>query len=537
MLWVSPIEQVIKEINFATYHTKQAKFHYMNILTTTADVSNMTWNGNSIASHFHPLMGNSDYSFARIEIPEGNHHLKGSVGFLAHVYGYGERESYAYSCGSSTIQRSVTFNGSPLMIDSTYHGKFCVNEDIEMKLNIGNNDYESILWDYGDGITYVAPTNISNDEKKKTSHTYTVPGWYDLKVTAVYINQCTGTKHNEEMRFSFRVVRADTILVAPKDSCISLADQAQIIADHGQAYLDSLVANGGRTILNPDAPCYEDKQLSFVKFDLETETVLDSTVRDGVDINGTWYDASTTVTWTVSQPHKCDQHFTCNLTVITCLEMNVTNNPEAQHVCPPQSLAVAYTKTKGSIKSARFVVEGILDKEVTFSDANTQMGTIELPTESLRKPGVYHGKLIVEDLYCGDIFTYPIDFMVYYPSDIFRYKFNNVLAVYNSGFGGNTGYTFKAYQWYLNYQAIEGATEPVLYLGDGVTFAIGDVVYVALTDMNDVTIPSCPQTIKDVPDYTAPETNNAPARKMLINGQFVIEKGDGTYDIYGQKVQ
>lgn len=111
------------------------------------------------------------------------------------------------------------------------------------------------------------------------------------------------------------------------------------------------------------------------------------------------------------------------------------------------------------------------------------------------------------------------------------------MAVYKKGYGGNVGYDFKAYQWYLNYQPIEGATESVLYLGDSTTFEIGDVVYVALTDMNDITIPSCAQTVYSVPDYTAPEPEQAPARKMLINNKFVIRKGESTYDIYGQKVK
>ena len=123
-----------------------------------------------------------------------------------------------------------------------------------------------------------------------------------------------------------------------------------------------------------------------------------------------------------------------------------------------------------------------------------------------------------------------------YPEDIVKYKFNNVLAVYNSGYGGNDGYSFKAYQWYRNYQPIEGATSSVLYLGDGVTFEIGDQVYVELTNFSGLTLPSCPLTIYSVPDYEV-HTDNVPARKTLQNNRFVIIKGDDTYDIYGQKVK
>lgn len=211
MLWISPIEQVIKEINFSTYTTQQAKYHYMNILTTTSNAASMTWNNQNISKYFHPLRGNEDYSYARIEIQAGNHNLKGKLGFLAHVYGYGERESYAYSCGSSTVQRSISFNDEPLLLDSVSTSTFYINQVIEMKLNIGNNDYQRVIWDFGDGVTYIPAPDASNKDKKIARHTYTSPGWYDLQVTAEYINSCTGQKHTETMSTSFRVIRPEEV--------------------------------------------------------------------------------------------------------------------------------------------------------------------------------------------------------------------------------------------------------------------------------------------------------------------------------------
>lgn len=537
MLWISPIEQVIKEISFSTYADGTDK-HFMNILTTTADIQNIVWTDEigtekSIANQFHPLSGNSEYSFARIEIQNGSHHLKGNVGFLAHVYGFGERCSYAYSCGSSTVQRSVTFNGTPLMIDSTYNGLFCVNEPIEMKLNIGNNNYQSIVWDYGDGVTYETPSYLSNAEKKSTTHTYTSPGWYDLQVSTVFVNQCTGILHNEDMHFSFRVVRADTVFVAPKDSCLSLEDRAQIIADHGQAYLDSLVEYGGRTIINPDAPCYEDKQISFVKFGLETETEFDSIVRNGVELNGRWYESDARVTWTVSKPHKCDQHFICNLKVITCLQMNIPNNAAEQTICPGEKLEIPYHKTKGHIGAAYFTVPGLIEKEAVVYDDNMMDGTFILPTSSLTKAGYYQGTLLIEDSETEcDAIEATINFTVLYPSDIFKFKFNNVLAVYQ-----NKGYEFTGYQWFRNGEAVEGATESILYLGQGVAFEEGDEVFVLLTDESGLTLPSCPQTLTDIQDYNPEEEEPAQAQKKIVNRRFMIQKGNEIYDIYGQKIQ
>lgn len=544
-VWISPIQQKINRITFGACYTTKTQAHFLNIVTETATCSNtkltayMGQYGKDWSDKLTWTLvpGNPTYSYARVQIgdktPDVNvFTLENAKGFIATVYGNGDDESYAYSAGSAAVEQGVNVDGETFTNGYRSDSKFCVDTEMTFDAKVGTDEISRVDWNFGDGTTesYGLPL---------TTHQYTSPGWYDVTAELYGHQVCT----NEEnvwlgkVKFSFRVVRADTILVAPKDSCLSLADQAYIIAEYGQEYLDSLVTKGGKTILNPDAACYEDKQLSFVKFGLETETVIDTTVRDGAYINGQWYDTDAVIQWTVSQPHKCAQHFTCNLTVITCLGMDVTNHPESQYICPPQSLKIAYSKRKGGIKSAWFVVPGVLNEPVEFENGNTQLGTVELPTESMRKPGIYSGTLYVEDLYCGDTLTFPIDFTVFYPSDIFRYKFNNVLAVYNSGYGGNIGYTFSAYQWYLNYEPIEGATGPVLYLGDGITFAIGDVVFVALTDMNGVTIPSCPQTITNVPDYTKPEMNYAPAQKMLIEGKFVILKDNGTYDIYGQKVQ
>lgn len=543
-VWVSPIQQKIGKITFGTCYTTKTKDHFLNVVTETATCQNTkltalygsTKIDKTDSLTWIPVPGNPTYSYARAKIGDSStskysvFSLENSKGVIATVYGNGDDESYAYSAGSAAVEQGVNVDGETFTNGYRSESKFCVDAALSFDAKVGTDEISRVDWTFGDGTTeyYGQP---------QTTHQYTTPGWYDV-TAELYGHQVCTTEDNKwlgTVQFSFRVVRADTILVAPKDSCISLDDQAQIIEDHGQAYLDSLVEHGGKTILNPDAPCYEDKQLSFVKFGLETETVFDSIVRDGVAINGTWYDASTTINWTVSQPHKCDQHFTCNLTVITCLDITVTNNPAAQHICPGEKLEIPYYREKGYIKSARFIVPELVDGEAEFDDDVIQNGTFILPTASINKAGIYQGKLLIEDRYCDSI-EVDIDFTVNYPSDIFRLKFNNVLAVYNSGFGGNTGYEFTGYQWYRNNQPIEGATESVLYLGQNVTFEYGDTVYVVLTDKDGMTLPSCEQILKDIPDFN-PQEEAAPARKMIINRKFVIRKGDDMYDIYGQRIQ
>lgn len=513
MLWISPIEQVIQEISFSTY-ADGTDIHFMNILTTTADVQNVVWTDEtnaqrSLASYFHPLSGNADYSYARVEINNGSHNLKGNVGFLAHVYGFGERCSYAYSCGSSTIQRSVTFNGMPLMIDSIYPGKFCLNEDIEMKLNIGNNDYESIVWNFGDGITATADPNASNEEKKRTSHAYTTPGWYDLTVSAVYVNSCTGQRHNEDMHFAFRVVRPDTVklqqLICMEEDYTGPASATDTtwIGD-----CDTVLITG-----------YEYSKKSSSSYELTAK------VTDGYELNGHWYtDSYQEDTLFVGfNAAGCDSIRICKLTLLMCLVMDLPE--KSLHICPGDPLDLQYSLIKGQMGEMRFICGS------TNVVLDPQNGFVSLPTEQL-KPGIHQAKITVYDVVCEQTLEFPLDITVYYPSDIFKFKFNNVLAVYNKEYNG--GYDFTAYQWYYNGQKIEGANTSVYH--SDVPLTAGEY-FVMLTNTSGLTLPSCSQTIQDgdIPDYS--DLHQAPATKHLINRQIVIRKGAENYNIYGQKIK
>ena len=521
MLWISPIEQVIKEINFATYHTQQAKFHFMNILTDSANVSTMTWNGQSIAKYFHPLRGNSDYAYARIEINEGNHNLKGYTGFLAHVYGYGERESYAYSCGSSTVQRSITFNGMPLMIDSIYSGYFCVDKEIEMKLNIGNNNYESVKWDFGDGTTYTSDAYASNKEKRSATHTYSIPGWYDLEISAVYVNTCTGKKHNETMRFSFRVVEAKTIYRKPTKECKP--------EDYDGPTEDIQIEEFGDCDSIVITPVFYGKESSYE---------YDQTAEDVAIINGVEYTNSQDVTWETLNSEGCAHHITCHLTIIKCLDLAITNEPQVQHVCMGDVYELPYSYDMDGYPGRAVLVrigyagEAELSLAGTSVEDNRRVGKLTLPIEDW-EPGMYTAKVQIEDLNCNTIAESPeLDIRVYYPQNVFVQKFDNVLAVYAPGNGGNKGYTFTGFQWYCNGVAIPYATSAVY--SSETPFTPGDVYYVALTNSQNITLPSCEWEIQGKTSMP----NKAPvAEKKLVNQRIHIIIDDRTYDMYGQRVE
>lgn len=540
-VWVSPIQQKIGQITFGTCYTDMTENHFLNIVTESATCQNTKLTALYGATQLDktnlltwiPVPGNPTYSYARAKIGDKTtkqfsvFRLENSKGFIATVYGNGKNESYAYSAGSAAVEQGVNVEGETFTNGYRSESKFCFGDSLEFDANVGTDEISRVDWTFGDGTTEYYGT-------PQTKHKYTTPGWYDV-TAELYGHQVCTEEDNVwlgRVQFSFRVVRADTIPVAPRDSCLTIQQQAQIVAEKGQQHLDSLVTYGETTIINPDAPCYEDKLFSFVKYGLETERTFDSIVRDGAEIDGRWYESDAVVTWTVEKPHKCPQHFTCNLTVITCLKIDVPNNPATQFICPGENLEIPYTKAKGHISNATFSVPGLIDKaDVTFDDyANN--GTFILPTSSIEKAGIYKGTLYIEDHDCDSVITVPIDFTVKYPSDIFKFKFNNVLAVYQ-----NTGYEFTAYQWVVNDKPVLDANSSIYYLGQGNTFNEGDVVYVLLTDKDGLVLPSCPQTLTDIQDYNPEPEEPAQAHKKIVNRRFVIQRGEDIYDIYGQKVK
>lgn len=542
-VWLSPIQQKINRITFGACYTKKTRAHFLNVVTETATCQQtkltaymgqygQDWSNKLIWTQ---VPGNTAYSYARVQIGNDTEDinvftLENSHGFIAHVYGNGEDESYAYSAGSAAVEQGVNVNGMTFTNGYRSDSKFCFGDVIDFDANVGTDEITRVDWYFGDGTTEYYG-------QAQTQHTYTSPGWYD--VTADLYGHQVCTNEDEmflgQVTFSFLVYRPDTTIgsVRPTD-CVSLEEYKS-----NPTYWDEKILHGDIDTVQEN--CYDDVVLDFVTYAAEKEDIRPDLV--GQDLvqgyNGKWYDVSTDVIDTIPDPYSgCNIYRKYHVEVITCLNLEVLNAPAMQTVCPGETFNISYTKHKGNIDGdATFRVPGYPDQTIILDD-NVTNGSFTVPVGDITKPGYYSGELLVNDLYCPDRnpLKYTIDFTVYYPEDIFKYKYNNVLAVYKPGQGGNEGYEFTAYQWFRNGAPIEGATSSILYLGQGVTFESGDIVYVMLTDKDGMVLPSCSQVIEDVKDFN-PEPQNAPAYKELINRSIVIQKGEHSYNIYGQRIQ
>jgi hypothetical protein len=507
MTWVSPIQQMMKEVVFGVMGTNNTHNHFVNIIVPTSHVSTAMLGNASIADRFIPVESNSTYSYARIKLATTStgqtnptYYLQCKGGFIATVYGNGSDESYAYSVGSSAVEQGVKVNGDPKPFTDGNRSdeKYCLGEMMTFDAQGGTDEITRVDWNFGDGTS-------ENYGQSSTSHSYTSPGWYDV-TAALYGHQVCTSESDQylgSVSFSFRIVRPDTVFGSVIPKCISLDEYKS-----DPAYWDDSIAHPRIDTVQEN--CYDTVKLNYIIYNRETEEFRDTIV--GRDIaygyDGTPYYASQDVVEVYKNAAGCDHFVRYYVKVITCLDITVNNNPATQHVCPGEDFSVSYTKNKGDIEGmATLKIPGTQDKEIYISNDNITDAWLTIPISEMTKPGEYKAQLQIKDENCGDLLKFDIDFKIYYPQDIFSLKYNNVLAVYASGYGGNTYGNFTSFQWYHNGALIPGATSAVYHTD--APFKPGDTYYVELSDGVATPLPACPLTIpQDVEDYNV---NKAPS--------------------------
>ncbi len=195
MIWINPIEQQINQITFATYESlgkdgsgtdKKTTYHFVNVVTDHPN--DITLDNNSIAAQFTPFGANSSYSFAQISLGSNaaSHTLKATQGgFIAHVYGYTENESYGYSAGGNvaTLTQSIMINGVEFTPEN--ENTLCGIDTIHFVCDL-DYTFSSITWDFGDGSPVATGT--------KVDHYYAHTGDYPAKCTILResSNLCQG---------------------------------------------------------------------------------------------------------------------------------------------------------------------------------------------------------------------------------------------------------------------------------------------------------------------------------------------------------
>lgn len=463
MVWVSPIEQKISEVTFATFSS--AVGHYVNIITDAYSRPTTTLDGTNIASRFMPLTGsNNKYYYARIPVSDAPHTIRSQGGFVGHAYGYGDKESYGYSVGSSATKTSLIINGKILDDDSVSGRRFCIGDTLHFEAKYDVN-VDNITWDMGDGVSFTSAA-------ERFSYVYESPGWVDVYALANSINPCDGTQYSDTIHVAFRIGTPDIhhhrFFVCDGES----------VTYAGKTYTESAL----------DSIAYDCDSLVYVHVEVghKDNIVLDTVAYDEFQLGSKTYYTSGTYSDTLVNMVGCDSVVTANVTIITCLEIELEQTAFMVGCGGEQEFFVPYHIKKGSFSEATFVCGAI---SVPLTDAGNGWN---VPLTGL-KPGRYTGEIHLQDMYCeGEVvLTFSIEYR--FPNTIFEQKWEDVLAVLNRNYNG--GYDIVAYQWYLDGMPIAGATSSVYYTGPEDTLKDGGSYSVLLTTRDGLQLLSCPKII------------------------------------------
>jgi len=112
MVMLPPVEQGVCHSSFYAINTVLTHHHYANIVTRTENVAGMMLDSVDISSQFTPM--DTLYSYAKVPLAQGVHSIDNTQGtFIAHFYGLGADESYAYVAGMSArkLTRQLLVDG------------------------------------------------------------------------------------------------------------------------------------------------------------------------------------------------------------------------------------------------------------------------------------------------------------------------------------------------------------------------------------------------------------------------------------------
>lgn len=524
MVWISPLEQNISKITFGACGTSGSEGHtnrhYVNVVVKTEDVNAITLSSEqrpNIPMTFQPVPSKPDYSYARVFLvdTDGSNPDKiytltshGNSGFIAHVYGSGKNESYAYSVGSSAVKRGIQVGNSTLEDGSVGVTTYCVNTAITFNAQVGTDIIDTAYWDMGDGVTFTDQSRIS------FNYTYDTPGWYDVTATVMAHKECPDTVYpRETVNVRIHVIRPDTI-VTRKFIC------------EGET-----LNYGGNTYTRDTTDTVAFACDSIVIFSLEvgkkTSYEFFSTERDSFVLAGKTYYKSGDYTATLTNAAGCDSLVTAHVTVLTCLDL-VVSSPDAVICADEAEFRIPYVHKKGDIGDAYISNRGVKTPITTsaLDDA------FVIPLNTFKADHYTKASVIVEDPICGGELTFPVSFDVLYPSSVFNQKWDNTLVLYNKDYNG--GYDFRAYQWYKNNMPIPGATGSYYVEEPLDTAAFYQVMLTRLDTATGELI-----QLLTCPYYPVVKNAHSPkaAEKVMENGEIYILKEGIKYSILGVAIK
>jgi hypothetical protein len=208
MVTLSPNNQLIKKVAFSAVKVVGIVNHYLNVIAKRGTESLTFLDGVNVGNQFQPVPGNSDFSYARIEISQGPHTLSNLEGIIGYVYGSGFIESYGYSAGASLA--NLNFRTE---VDYEFEVEgdkvACLDKLGTWNVIPFDPKFQIFEWTFGDGTPM--------QEGKVVDHKFENPGKYEIRITAF-----TGDRACDQIQeavFEVEVVESQGALEGPDTVC------------------------------------------------------------------------------------------------------------------------------------------------------------------------------------------------------------------------------------------------------------------------------------------------------------------------------
>lgn len=161
MTTITPLEQCFTNIRFPVLASVNVSSHWINVICDTAAVPTIQLDGTPMAPYFSAVPSAPGYAWLRKSLTQGSHILSdsGPNGFVAFLYGSGNRVSYGYSLGFAG--RHVYSHYADLYVNSNMASSspngfdVCVHDLLNFEVN---TDYDSVSvsWTFDDGTMAIS---------------------------------------------------------------------------------------------------------------------------------------------------------------------------------------------------------------------------------------------------------------------------------------------------------------------------------------------------------------------------------------------
>ncbi|MCB9246297.1 MAG: PKD domain-containing protein [Flavobacteriales bacterium] len=274
MTIINPIEQTLNEITLYSSRYEDIRKHYINVVIPTSAASTFRIDGNSAT--FTQVPRFTRYSYAQIEVSQGNHYMKASEGFIATAYGFGQYESYGYAAGASVKNLAAKITLTNSSIDGEMN--LCLGQAAKFQ---GSAEYEVTKWEwfFGDGQKSQAqnPTHVYQDTGRYRVVMYTHKkvadgcSAFDSTIVFVKVTGVPKARYTSDLKCEKNTVTFNDASIAPGNESIFSA---------------SWRFHSGSDVFGPSAKRYYDTSGKFyLRLIVKTEANCIDTLLDSVVIN------------------------------------------------------------------------------------------------------------------------------------------------------------------------------------------------------------------------------------------------------------